>query len=120
MEKVVTVGDKDIKFRASGLTPKLYRQRFGREFFADAQKLAKSYMDPESEYSIPDLECFERLAYIMAWQGDNSIPDDMDEWLDSLDGLVIYQVLPEVMSLWSASATQTAAPKKKAVKQSGR
>ena len=120
MEKVISVGGKDIRFRASGLTPKLYRQKYGREFFADAQKLAKAYMDPEKEYDIPDLECFERLAYIMAWQGDPSIPDDPDEWLDSLDGLVIYQVLPEVIGLWGASATQTAEPKKKVNRPSGR
>lgn len=121
MEKTIVVGGQEIKFRASGLTPKLYRQKFGREFFADAQKLAKAYMDTESEYTIPDLECFERLAYIMAKQGDPAnTPDDPDEWLDSLDGLVIYQVLPEVMNLWGASATQTAEPKKKVNRPSGR
>ena len=120
MEKTIVVGGQEIKFRASGLTPKLYRQKFGREFFADAQKLTKAFMDKDGEYTIPDLECFERLAYITAWQGNPSISDDPDEWLDTLDGLEIYQVLPEVIGLWAASAGQTASLKKKVGRPSGR
>lgn len=119
MEKTINVGGLDVKFKASALTPVLYRQKFGREFFADAQKLAKAYTS-DADYQIPDLECFERIAYIMARQADPDVPDDPAEWMDSLPGLSLYMALPEIITLWGLSTTQTAVAKKKQGRQSGK
>ena len=36
----------------------------------------------------------------MAFHADPSIPKTIDEWLDQFDMFSIYEVLPEILSLW--------------------
>ena len=59
------------------------------------------------------LESFENMAYIMAKQGDSSIPDDPDEWLDGFEMMSIYEVMPQLIELWGMNAETLEEPKKK-------
>ena len=43
MEKIIKVGDKEVKMRASALVPRLYRFKFGRDMIADMNKLKRAY-----------------------------------------------------------------------------
>ena len=43
MEKILKIGGKDVKMRASALIPKLYRYKFGRDMIQDMTALTKSY-----------------------------------------------------------------------------
>lgn len=119
MEKVIKVGDKDIRFRATGATMRIYRQRFQRDILQDMQHLQKQ-RDSGKEFSAEALMCFENIAYVMAKQADPGIPDDPDEWLDSFDVFSIYQVLPQIFELWGINNISISSSKKKAKKPTAR
>lgn len=117
MEKVLNIGGKEVGFKATASTPKRYRQKFNRDLFKDIESLVPKVN--EQELSVNDLECFENIAYIMAWQYDNSIPSDPDDWLDGFDMFSIYVVLPQIIELWGLNMVELEEPKKKAEEQSG-
>ena len=96
MDKVLTIDGKEVGFRASALTPRLYRHKFGRDIVRDLNQLRKAYnkamqakgleKPPEdapedvkaayenaiqdAQMSVVDLEIFENTAWIMARQYD--------------------------------------------------
>ena len=54
------------------------------------------------------------MAYIMAKHADkDAVPSSVEEWLDSFEVFSIYQVLPEILTLWNLNTLTTAKPKKK-------
>ncbi len=103
-EKVIKVGDREVKFRSSAAVPRLYRIKFKRDIFRDIAKLEKNFAEKGSDemslMEIDDLEIFENVAYIMAWHADPSIPGSIDEWLENFEMFSIYEVLPEILELW--------------------
>lgn len=119
MEKIISVGGREIGFKATGSTIKRYRKKFNKDFLKDFQQLRKNIDDNPEELAIDSLETFERIAYIMAWQYDNTIPASPDDWLDQFEMFDIYQVLPEIVELWGLSTVQLENPKKKVEEQSG-
>ena len=103
LEKTITIGDKQVKFRSSATIPRLYRAKFKRDIFKDLSRLESSYKgnsDDGSSFEIEDLEIFENVAYIMAYHADHSIPSTIEEWLDEFEMFSIYEVLPEILELW--------------------
>jgi len=116
MEKTIQIGSKSVKMRASALIPRLYRAKFGSDLLVDIQKLQKNLTqakENENELGISDLITFENIAYIMAYNADNTIGETPDEWLDSIDGTFsIYEVLPEILELWATSNKTTSSPTK--------
>ena len=118
MEKIISINGVDVGFKATASTPSRYRQKFQRDLFKDIQSLMPKM--GEENLSVMDLECFMDIAYIMAWQYDNTIPADPDEWLDRFEMFDIYYVLPQVIDLWGLNIQQIENPKKKADEQSGK
>lgn len=118
LEKIVKIGDKEVKFRSSATVPRLYRIKFKRDIFKDLAKLEKSYSKTEDGggFAIEDLEIFENVAYIMAYHADHTIPDNIDDWLDQFDMFSIYEILPEILDLWGANL-QTDIESKKNLKK---
>ena len=39
----------------------------------------------------------------MAYHADNTIPDNIDDWLDQFEMFSIYEVLPEILALWGTN-----------------
>lgn len=117
MEKTLTIDGHEVAFKASGATPRIYRKMFLRDIFADMQTLT-SNMSKGGELTVESLECFENIAYVMAYQADQNIPDP-DTWLDQFSMFSIYQILPELITLWNLNEAQTEQPKKTAEEQSG-
>lgn len=126
MDKVISIDGKDVGFRATALTPRLYRHRNGRDIIRDLNRLKQAYdkatkidknateeEKQDAELSAIDLEIFENAAYIMARQYDPSIPDSSDDWLDEFNTFSIYEILPEILELWAINGATTARPKKK-------
>ena len=127
MERIVNVGGKELKMRASALIPRLYRFKFKRDMVADMRQLQRAYAKasalPENateeerqdaQFSVADLTIFENVAYVMAKHGGNEMPDTPEEWLDSIDGVFsIYEVFPVILELWDANTATTSIPKKK-------
>lgn len=115
MERVIDIGGKTVKFKATALTPRIYRHKFGRDMIVDISNLRDALRKAQSgeEFSSLDLEIFENTAYTMAKQADANIPETADEWLDGFEMFNIYNILPELLSLWGANTATTAIPKKK-------
>ena len=115
LEKTITVGDKQVKFRSSATIPRLYRIKFKRDIFKDLSRLKSSSSKKKNEdgsFSIEDLEIFENVAYIMAYHADHSIPDNIDDWLDQFEMFSIYEILPEILELWGSNLVTDVASKK--------
>ena len=115
LEKTITVGDKQVKFRSSATIPRLYRIKFKRDIFKDLSRFGSSYSKKKNEggaFAIEDLEIFENVAYIMAYHADHTIPDNIDDWLDQFEMFSIYEVLPEILELWGSNLVTDVASKK--------
>ena len=139
MDKVLTIDGKEVGFRASALTPRLYRHKFGRDIVRDLNQLRKAYnkamqakgleKPPEdapedvktayenaiqdAQMSVVDLEIFENTAWIMARQYDPTVPDSPDDWLENFAVFSIYEILPEIIKLWQLNQEITSKSKKK-------
>lgn len=126
MEKKVMIGGKEYRMRASALIPRLYRFKLGRDMVADMNQLTKSYQKilkskkaskeekRDAQFSMADLTIFENVAFMMVKHAGEDIPDTPEEWLDSIEGVFsIYEILPDILSLWSANNAQTSTPGKK-------
>ena len=127
MERTINIGGAELRMRATALIPRLYRFRFGRDLIKDMSQLEKSYKKAmsvtddatdeerqDAQFSVLDLTIFENVAWCMAKAADGNIPADPDKWLDSIDGMFsIYEVLPQILELWTVGLQQTSAPIKK-------
>ena len=126
MEKMVKIDGKEVGFRATALTPRIYRHKIGRDMIQDLNKLQASYNKAmrlpdeatdeerkEAQLSALDLEIFENAAYVMAKQYDANLPNSPEEWLDEFETFSIYEILPAILELWQLNNATTAKPKKK-------
>ena len=50
MEKVIKIDGRDVGFKATALTPRLYRHRMGRDIIQDLNKLKKAYNKGRSAF----------------------------------------------------------------------
>ena len=71
----------------------------------DAEAMASA------QFQVVDLEMFENLAYIMAFQADPGIPAAVDDWLDQFDTMSIYEILPQLLALWDQNKVTLEKPK---------
>lgn len=117
MDKVIQIDDKDIKFRATARTPRLYRVLIGRDMIQDMNKLMKAYerkKKDDEDLDIIDLQIFEDVAYSMARHANPEMEEKTaDEWLDTFNMFSIYEVLPHILELWAVNVKQTSKAKKK-------
>lgn len=123
MEKMIKVSGREVAFKATANTPKIYRQLFGRDILVDIQTLQNAmdaYRNNDQPLTMDTLEIFERVTYVMAKQADPNVPDDMDVWLDDFDMFSIWEILPQIVALWGLNMRTTSESKKKASKPKGR
>ena len=126
MERSVLIDGKSVKMRASALIPRLYRFKFGRDLVSDMNQLRKSWkrvqelpadatdeQRQDAQLDAADLTIFENVAYLMAKNAGEPLPDTPDEWLDGMDGVFsVYEVLPVILELWGQNLATTSTPKK--------
>ena len=55
----------------------------------------------------------------MAYHADNTIPDNIDDWLDQFEMFSIYEVLPEILALWGTNLITDIDSKKNLTQQQG-
>ena len=117
MDKIIKIDGKEVKFRATARTPRLYRVLLGRDMIQDMNKLMKAYerkKKNDDDLDIIDLQIFEDVAYAMARHANPDMEEKTaDEWLDTFDMFSIYEVLPHILELWALNTKQTSSPKKK-------
>lgn len=112
MKKTIDINGTEYTFKASGLTPILYADKFNGDMIADMDRLTKEYRKGDA---IPPhlLAMFAQMAYIMNKQGDPSVSDDFYEWLDALEIFDIYEVLPQILELWNMNQQTHSTQKKR-------
>lgn len=117
MIKTLTVGDKEVKFKTSAAVLYLYRREYGRDLLVDMAKIEAGLHkneDGSSTLPIENLQIFEEMAYIFAKHADpENVPDDIVEWLDQFETFDIFQIFPEIISMWTAEQKTTSKLKKK-------
>lgn len=139
MEKIIVIDGKEVGFRATALTPRLYRHKIGRDIIRDLNQLKRSYEKTvaaqkiqkpgenateqqvneyeqamqDAQLSVMDLEIFENVAFVMARQYDANIPNTAEEWLEGFSVFSIYEILPDILELWQLNQKTTSTPKKK-------
>ncbi len=114
MEKVIKIGGKLVKLKATAATPHKYRAMFRRDILSDMSQLINSFSSAKSDgvnLSFADLEIFENIAFVMAKQGGSNAAD-IDEWLDGFEIFDIYTVLPQILEMWNLE-TETLTESKK-------
>lgn len=117
--KEITIDDKKVKFKASAAIPRLYRNKFSRDIYMDLlvlEKISKS----KGVVDVESLEIFENIAYIMAFHANHKISGNVTEWLEQFSTFSIYQVLPELIQLWTKNTRTMSVPLKKQNQRSGR
>lgn len=125
MDKIITIDGREVGFRATALTPRLYRHKIGRDIIQDLNSLRRAYAKAatlpadateeekrEAQLSVLDLEIFENAAWVMARQYDANVPGSPEEWLDGFETFSIYEILPGILELWALNERTTATPKK--------
>lgn len=117
MDKTIEIDGREVKFRATARTPRLYRALTGRDMIKDMNRLKRSYdnkKENDNDLDIIDLQIFEDVAYIMARHANPDIEEKTaDDWLDTFDMFSVYVVLPHILDLWKVNTIQTSVAKKK-------
>lgn len=124
LTKTITIGGKEVTFKSSASTIRLYRAKFKRDILVDLNKLAKSVDKKKTtnvDISIEDLEIFENVAYIMAFQGDpEHTPGNINDWLDQFEMFSIYEILEQLTDLWGENLFSNVQPSKNSVAPQGK
>jgi hypothetical protein len=96
MEKIIKVGEREINFKVSAMTPLFYKKMYERDLFTDIKNIVAttSYMEVY-EFSLD-------LSYCMAKQGDKDIAS-FDDWVSSFEMDDTHHVFSESMELWTKS-----------------
>lgn len=119
MDKILKIDGRDVKFRATAGTPRLYRLLTMRDIVKDINALTKHFKEVQEdegieELSIEDLTIFENVAFTMAKHANPDMPEkSVEEWLDTFEMFSIWQILPQLLDLWRLNVLQTSQPKKK-------
>ena len=124
MDKIINIDGREVKFRATARTPRLYRMLTNRDMIKDMNILAKGFSDAKNDKANNDkvlsklttqhLMIFEDAAYVMARHANPDMPEQSpDEWLDTFDMFDIYTIFPQLFELWNLNTATTAESKKK-------
>lgn len=111
MEKTLMIGDSEVVMKATANTPKVYRNFFNRDLIVEMQGLYKTLKNGEITDDT-DLSVIENMAYVMAWQHDQSV-GTMTEWLDNFGMMDIYNAMNDIISMWIGSSETLSKAKKK-------
>ena len=112
MEKTIIIDGRELKFKATASTPRVYRQAFGRDIYLDLTSLYDAISKNEP-MSVEALETYENISFVMAMQGEGkeirreNVEKDMENWLDQFSTFSIYQVVPQIMELWRLNTEQS-------------
>ena len=103
MDKTIEIDGREVKFRATARTPRLYRMIIGRDMIIDMNNLIKAYekaKKTDESLDIISLQTFEDVSYVMARHADPDIEQRTpEEWLDTFNMFSIFTVLPQTKLL---------------------
>ena len=122
-EATITISGIEVKFKASGAVPRMYRNMYNRDIFFDFDKLQKNFYENRenqvaSKMPVDVLTIFEDIAYTMARHADPEIPASVDDWLEQFDMFSIYEIMPVILDLWLNNMSTSIESKKNGVQPS--
>ena len=109
MEKTIKIGNKEVKMKTSGGTPRMYRNEFNRDIFLDMAEFENAVAKKETF----NVEMFECMAWCFAKKADPTIPP-IEEWLDQFETFDVYAIIPDLVEMWAHDNVITSRLKKKA------
>ena len=101
MEKVLTIDERKVTFKADGATPLRYRAEFNRDYFADIINITNSLKDlsaGEADLSKVNTNIFSDIIYLLAKTADKEI-GDIFEWYGSFESFPVFEVFGELQEL---------------------
>lgn len=110
MEKTINIDGKDVRLISSGATPIIYKNAFGRDFFADlgqflkiADTTSKAKKGQEMTALSPlfengDIAIMYNFVWVYAKNADMSLKP-LDEWLAEFDEFPMFDFMGEVLDL---------------------
>lgn len=110
MERTIQIDGKPVMIKATASTLRRYMNKFGTDLLKDFALISHAW-----EAGSVDTKVFttsQNLVYIMAKQADPSVPDDVEEWLDSFDRFPLSDFIVDAMTLW-VDSMQTQVKEKK-------
>lgn len=111
MEKIIKVGEKDVKFKSTGATALRYSAQFGGDLIGTMMDMMNRAGKGETLRG-SDIDVLTKAAYIMAKQaGDEAA--SFEEWLDQFEMFDMLGALNDIMTLWTQNMTATIQSKKK-------
>lgn len=107
MERTITIGDTEVRFRGSARTAVLYYDLFQKDLFDEIQVMSSGQITGKA------VTVLERVAYVMARQADPDLELTFDDWLDQFETIDMYSALPEILAVWNVNTVTTVKSKKK-------
>ena len=116
MEKTINIDGKDVKLISSGATPIIYKNAFGRDFFADlgkflgiAETANKSKKGQEIAALLPlfasgDIAIMYNFVWVYAKNANMNLKP-LEEWVGEFSEFPIFDFLGDVMELVMRSVT---------------
>lgn len=114
MIKTLTIDGKQVTFKSTGATPRLYKAQFGSDFLRDVLKMAPLITHVRDDAkdggdidfaNIPmealesiDFEIFANMAWVLAYTADRDIPDPLN-WLDQFEEFPAFELFGELQEL---------------------
>lgn len=111
-DAMIHIDGKPVAFRVSRFTSVKYRIIYRRSLERDLREIEcaiQTHDGTSGNIAIPILQRFGNVAHLMASEADPGILRDPDGWYAGFETFDIYQVAPELISLWR-SFKGTAAP----------
>ena len=117
MEKTIVIDGKNVKFKATAATLRIYRMKFQRDLMVDLAKLTMGLKANNNNFNIIDLEVFENVAYVMAKQAEIKDVKVLVElslidyycWLSDYEtqAFMDSEVIGKVIGLWAGNANDS-------------
>jgi len=102
MEKLVKIGESEVKMQSNAFTPIKYKNMFKEDLLTGLAKISTDNLD---------VDVLSKLAYCMALQADATI-GSLEDWISQFELMDFYKALPQVVELWSDNTAQTSKSKK--------
>lgn len=107
MNRIITIGDKEVGVSVNALTPKLYHEVFKKNFFEEIQNITT------------DIGVLKEVTYIMAKRYEAESPEKMTasvadymNWLEGFDMFDFEMAGDEIAEIIGSQMRTTVAPKK--------
>lgn len=104
MEKIVKIGNTEVRMRASALSPVLFRREFNSDLITESAKAI-------GNGTLTNTDIIGQMAYIFAKQCDSEIPS-FEEWLDTFELMDLLEASVDIVNVWLDSQKKTSKTKK--------